>query len=203
MSNELYHYNHNHDPKSGRFTFSKEMANKLIQLEKEDPQKFAKEVNSIKEVRKFEKKNVKPLNKANRAYSNAVDEFNLKANAYAGKEAGLKKNESFTDLLDKVNRGLVTPDAIAAYLSAGQRFAESEDGAAILEKPYKKAIDEMRNYEKASRKFTQEFLGEYGDLEVQNDMSIKYNKETGELERQTLADRFAYEMYRHAGGKPI
>lgn len=195
---ELYHYNHNHDPKSGRFTFSKERANKLIQLEKEDPQKFAKEVNSIKEVRKFKKNNSAPLSNALKDYNKAADKFNKAANDYASKTAGLKPNENFTTLINNGDH-----DRIAVYVTAGKEFARSSEGIAMLEQPYKKAIDEMRNYEKASRKFTQEFLGEYGDLEVQNDMSIKYNKETGELERQTLADRFAYEMYRHAGGKPI
>lgn len=200
---ELYHFNHNHDPKTGKFTFSKERANNLIRLEKEDPQKFAKEVNSIKEVRKFEKRNIKPFNEAWGKYNDASDELNSKANAYARKELGLKKNESFADLIEKVNRGKADPDVIGAYLSAGNDFIKSKDGEAIIKEPYKRLIKEMRNYEKASRKFVQEFLGEYGDLEVQNDLSIKYNKETGKIEKQTLADRFAYEMYRHAGGKPI
>jgi hypothetical protein len=203
MNNELYHYNHNHDPKTGKFTFSRESANKLIRLEKEDPQKFAKEVNSIKEVRKFEKKNIKPFNKALGAYNDAYYELNTKAGAYARKELGLKKYESFPDLVEKVNRGKMDPNVLGAYISAGNDFIKSKDGTAIIKEPYERLKKEMRNYEKASRKFVQEFLGEYGDLEVQNDLSIKYNKETGKIEKQTLADRFAYEMYRHAGGYPL
>ena len=76
------------------------------------------------------------------------------------------------------------------YFSKDKEYTKSQKDLESLSK----------KFEKTSKQFVDGYLGEYGKTPVNNDMAIKYNTKTKEIEKQTLADVLSFEMYRNAGG---
>ena len=179
-----------------RYGIGEEKAKELIKLEKENPSEFNTALSRIDAVREFEKRNPesKELLNANRNKAVVGARINMEANAAARKAVG--GQEWFT-LVQRNDR-----EAMAKYLDAGKKYAESE----VATKEMKKALERLdkaeRAYEKKGREFIEDLLGEYGKMESENPMSLKYDKTTGKLSQQTLADRAAYELYRRSGGRP-
>lgn len=114
---ELYHYNRNHDPKTGKFTFSRGHADRLLKMERDNPQGFYEAVNSIDDVKKFEKKKAGLLRNAIKNYDSAAKSLNRQANDYARKKVKLKKEETFTSLVESGDN-----KRISEYLLAGAEY---------------------------------------------------------------------------------
>lgn len=157
-------------------------------LNKQNYKKATKTLYEIEGVKQFVDTNKSKVSKAKSAISQYKDEINKESNIRAMKAVGGRK---FSELLAANDRA-----AIVKYMDTGIKYARSKEVTAKLSSLMKKENEALKNYEKAGRKYIDKLLGDAAKIEIDNKMAVKYNKETGKIEKQTLSDALSYILYK-------
>lgn len=123
-----------------------------------------------------------------------------------------KEAERSSKLSDKINKQLMrkykgVPDIVTdskrfgEYYSEGiKKMQEVSKNDKKLSKYATKRLEASRLYEKETREFMEDLLGELGKEKTPWKELVKVNTKTGKVETQTLVDRAVAEMLRDKGG---
>lgn len=157
-------------------------------LNKQNYKKATKTLYEIEGVKQFVDANKERVSKARSDVLQYKDEITKEGNIRARKAVG---GRTFGELLSANDNA-----AITKYMDTGIKYARSKEVTAKLSSLMKKEREALKSYEKAGRKYINKLLGDAAKIEIDNDMAVKYNKETGKIEKQTLSDALSYILYK-------
>ena len=136
------------------------------------------------QVRKFNRKSseYKELQRAGAKYRSDVSKLNLQINAELQKKYG--KNGQQDHFAEYITDGIKLMQERSKALESGPRYMEAS-----------------KNYERVSRKFVDDLLGEYGAKESSSGLPKVSNVDgVMKVGAQTISDRISLELLRGAGG---
>ena len=143
-----------------------------------------------KAVRNFEKTNAvgKDLRKTAVDKRLLSDSINFQVNEELEKKYG-----------DKFIR--LSPEQQAKYYSDGIQMFKDRASKEDFQQLLSKYEEFSKEYEKQSRKFIEDLMGDYGNVPLKSEWAVKYNYLTKEFSKQTISDLAAIELLKRSGGK--
>ena len=165
---------------AGKERLSKSIAKKPY------PTKFTDSIVEVKNYKQNSKsykdavEKTKDFEKSYKQYQNDKSRWNMEANKKATEKYG-----NFTELLFSGDS-----KKLGEYLQFGKDYIKEKSSkpASIVNKKYEDAVKAAKKAEKESNKFVDDFLGEYGKMEVSDERLVSVNLETGKTKRQTVGD---------------
>ena len=150
------------------------------------PTKFTDRIVEVKSYKQNSKsykdavEKTKDFKKSYMQYKNDAARWNMEANKKAAEKYG-----NFNELLSSRDS-----KKLGEYLQFGKDYVEerASKSASIVNKKYEDAVKAAKKAEKESNKFVDDFLGEYGKMEVSDKRLVSVDLETGKTRRQTVGD---------------
>ena len=128
---------------------------------------------------------VKEYRKKGKKFNKDVDKIANESMKYARKSSGIKPgrfNEFlFSDDKKKVQKA-------TKYLNSGHELSEKLTKDYKMKDRHEELKSLQKRFEKETREFLKDYLGEYGDVPVNDPNAIKINKKTKEVMQQTKLD---------------
>lgn len=140
-----------------------------------------------KSAKKYAKKSktLKELNKKRNAFETRRAELNYFANKHASQVTKIRPEDHMryltSDNPENVKKAV-------QYLDAGHKYMDDAWKSSNMDEKYKDIKNLQRQFEKETRSFVENLLGEQGNTKIDDPMAIKVNLKTKEVMQSTLAD---------------
>jgi hypothetical protein len=90
------------------------------------------------------------------------------------------------------------PELFVQYYDEGAKEMQKRSASDKVLNETKQNYDNYKKeYEKVTRDYVDELLGEYSKAESKDENAIKFNKNTNEISKQTLGERLTIEIMRN------
>lgn len=195
----LIHFNPNHDPKSGRFTFSKGEIKKFRKLEKNKINaNFYSAVTSNDKIKNFNEnsKEYQEVRSAKINKRSVTQKIALKADEIAVKklltdvEKDMYDNGDFFEKERMIARIMGDPSKREEYYNIVRDVVKNDPSLLKMSNDAEKRLTEAyESYKKAGKEFVDKALGSYADLETENPIRVMGGRQ------QTLSESIVNQMF--------